>query len=93
MKQIGSMLGLGGGMALIEQQQATPAVVQVMDQHVGWLPGFKTMMIPVLEAMAWGFRNLLPILLIASAIWLYAYGWTWARKRLEAARRGLNLSR
>jgi len=93
MQKIGTMLGLGGAMSLAEQGNMTPAAIQTIDQHVGWIPGFRSTMTPVLEAMMWGLRNLLPILLIAAAIWIYAYGGTWVKKRLEAARRGLNLSR
>lgn len=93
MQRNGAMLGIGGMMALAEQTETTPAVVKAVDQHVGWIPGFKQTMIPVLEAMAWGFKNLLPILLILAAILFWTRGRTWIAKRVEAARRGLNLSR
>lgn len=93
MQRNGAMLGIGGMMALAEQTETTPAVVKAVDQHVGWLPGFKSGMIPVLEALSWGVRNLLPLLLIFAAIMFWTRGRQWIWARLEAARRGLNLSR
>lgn len=89
----GRFLGIGGGMALAEQTSTTPAAVRTLNDNLGWLPGFKSGMIPVLEAMAWGFRNLLPLLLILGAVVFWTRGRQWIWKRVEAARRGLNLSR
>lgn len=89
----GTMLGIGGVMALAETTETTPAVVKTLDQHVGWLPGFKSGMIPVMEALSWGVKNLLPLLLIFAAIMFWTRGRQWIWARVEAARRGLNLSR
>lgn len=86
-------LAAAGVFAAVDQQQVTPAVVQTLSNNVGWLPGFKSTMIPVLEAMGWGMRNMLPLLLILAGVMFWARGRHWIWARLQAARRGLNLSR
>ena len=94
LKNVGKgFLGVGVLDAAAKGADQMPESVAVIHQQLSWVPGFQSAMVPVLDSLTWVSKNLMFILLIAAGVWMYAYGWTWVKKRLEAARRGLNLSR
>ena len=89
----GGLLALGTFQAVSDGARQMPAPAQALTDNLGWFPGFQSSMVPILDSLSWGIKHLFPILLIGAGVWMYAYGWTWIRKRVQAARLRLNLSR
>lgn len=91
-KHAGRMsLLLGGSGAAVATEQANPG--QVLDQAVGWVPGAKATMVPVIESVQWGLKHFWWVAAITLGVWVYLGGLKIIRARLDAARRGLNLWR
>lgn len=104
-QKLGTLLLLGGGgaggvkmtsgtepMRLADTApQANPA--QVLEQTAGWVPQAKQQLIPIMEALNWAITHWLWIVIIVAGLWMYVKGGGVLKARLDAARRGLNLSK
>lgn len=96
-----SLGGLGGASTMGGPQKPVQLVstdaaanpAQVLDQTVGWMPQAKQTMIPVIDAIHWAASNWLWVAMVVGGIWYWAKGRQIIAARLDAARRGLNLSR
>lgn len=96
-----AMLGIGaigGASQPSEPMRLTAEAVSVdptpaLQQTVGWVPGAKGMLIPIIESIQWAVKNWWWVALIFLGVWMYAKGFAIIRARVEAARRGLNLWR
>lgn len=89
MQKMGLMLAAVGGSA----GSAQTGQLDFLQSNLGWVPAAHTFMIPVLEGLKWFATNLLWIVPVVAGIWFWAKGRAWLTARLNAARKGLNLSR
>lgn len=79
---VGSAEGLRQS-GLLEQAETT----------FGWLPAAKTAIVPVIDAVQWGLRNFIWVLVIVGGFWFWTKGRQIIAARLDAHRSGANLGR
>ena len=92
-----SLVSALGGASSLTSPTAAPAPkldpTPALQDTVGWVPTAKGMLMPVIDGAQWAVHNWWWVAGIGLGVWLYAGGWMIIKARLNAARRGLNLSR
>ena len=88
-QRTGEILALTAAVGGAEQSGAFSA----MQQQLAWVPPAKDFLIPVIEAVRWGFKHVFWLLLLGIAVWVWRGGVQTQIARLKAHVRGFNLSR
>jgi hypothetical protein len=80
----------GGGVAVATEKSG---VIEQTKEMVGWLPEVQTVMVPVIDAIRWGFSHAEWVVLIVGGVWAWTKGRGVVMARLAAHRAGQNLWR
>lgn len=62
-------------------------------QQLSWIPQVHSFMVPVIEAVSWGFKNAFWVLTLVGGVWFWTRGKQIISARLKAHRFGFNLFR
>lgn len=88
-QRVGEVLALTAAVGGAEHSGGFAA----MQQQLAWVPPAKEFLIPVIEAIRWGFKHVFWVLLLVIGVWVWQGGVQTQWARLKAHVRGFNLSR
>lgn len=64
-----------------------------MQTTLGWLPGWHSFLLPVIDAMSWGLKNAWWVLTLVGGVWFWTRGRQIIKARLKDHKLGFNLFR
>ena len=67
--------------------------VEATMASLNWVPAFHSFLIPVITGLHWFMQNWLWVLFILIGVWMWSSGFGVIRARVEAFRKGWNLSK
>lgn len=82
---------MAAGAAVEGARQA--GVLDAAQQQLSWLPTAHTFMVPVIEAVKWGWSNAFWVITLLGGVWMWTKGRHIIKARLAAHRLGFNLFR
>ena len=90
MQGAGTALTVAGAAAGVSTQTGA---VDAIGQQLSWAPALHMTLMPVMEALRWGFQNAFWVLAIVGGVWAWTGGYKVIWARLKAHRLGFNLFR
>lgn len=67
--------------------------LDVMRDQLGWMPAAHSFLIPVIDAVKWGFQHAFWLVMLIGGVWVWTKGRQIIQARLDAHRSGQNLNR
>lgn len=88
-------MAAGTGLVALSSVKAAQetGALEGLQSSIGWVPAMHSFMVPVIEAVGWGFKNFFWVLTLVGGVWVWRGGYKNLWARVKAHRLGFNLFR